>query len=30
MISYQSVTNKSIIAAPSLFFLFSDRKTFFS
>lgn len=29
MISYQSVTNMSIIAAPFLFFLLSDRKTFF-
>ena len=30
MISYQSVTNRSIIAAPPfLFFLFSDRKTIF-
>lgn len=29
MISYQSVTNRNIIAAPFLFFLLSDRKTFF-
>ena len=29
MISYQSVTNRSIIAAPFLFFLLSDRKTIF-
>lgn len=29
MISYQSVTNRNIIAAPFLFFLLSDKKTFF-
>ena len=29
MISYQSVTNRSIIAAPFLFFLLSDKKTCF-